>query len=98
MMRVSSIEKYLQKYSSHPDVTLSNDICVVIDVLNSYKDCYKYMKLPEYERDYSNAPFKNVMQYIDDLNDMHKLETLLSEVDRDLFIEAVEDYKRMNNL
>jgi hypothetical protein len=56
------------------------------------------MKLPEYERDYSNAPFENVMQYIDDLNDMHKLETLLSEVDRDLFIEAVEDYKRMNNL
>lgn len=86
------IEKYLPGYSWDRDVTLSNDLAVVLEVAANGNP-YEYMEIPESERDYSDAPFRHVMGYVDDLTDVIALEALLSKVDAELFNRALEAYK-----
>lgn len=86
------ISRYLPGYSWDSDVTLSNDLAVVLEVL-PHTNPYEYMEIPESERDYSDAPFRHVMEYVDDLTDVVTLEALLSMVDAELFNRALEAYK-----
>lgn len=87
------IEQNLDGYSQDEQVTLSNDICVVLEVIADHgQDPYEYMKAPENERDYSNTPFENVMQYVEDLRDVDELQKLLIKTDNELFQRAIRDY------
>lgn len=86
------ISKYLDDYSRDEQVALSNDICVVLEVIGDGHDPYEYMKVPENERDFSDIPFDNVSEYVDDLRDVDALHKLLTEVDNDLFQRALRDY------
>lgn len=92
--RWNFIEEYLDGYSLDRQVTLSNDIAVVLDVITSGFDPYEYISHPENERDYSDAPFDNVAMYVDDLRDVEALEDLLEEVDSELFQRAIDDYRK----
>lgn len=87
------IEHNLDGYYSDRDVTLSNDIAVVLEVIDEGCNPYEYIKEPENRREFSDVPFEHVSHYVDDLSDKEALQKLQDEVDETLFERAVRDHK-----
>lgn len=84
------IAEFHQGYSWDENVTLSNDCSVVLEVLDSKDDVNDYLSLPECEREYSNAPFENVAQYVD-INDRDAVANLQASIDIKLFEQACSE-------
>ena len=88
------IEQYLPGYSQDNQVLLSNDLSVVQEVSDT-EDPYEYMKIPESERDYSNAAFEHVAEYVKDLRSVVEIAELQRKIDNELFNRAIEAYKNI---
>lgn len=86
------IFQHLDCYSWDEQISLSNDIAVVHEIVECGIDPYEYMSIPENERDYSDAPFNHVSEYIADLCDEAALNRLMRETDDELFNRACADY------
>lgn len=86
------ISQHLDCYSWDEQVSLSNDIAVVLEIVERGIDPYEYMSIPENERDYSDGAFNHVAEYITDLRDADALNQLIHETDGELFKRACSDY------
>lgn len=91
------IEKYLPDYYRNTDVTLFNDICVVLEVIENGHNPHEYITLPEIERDFSNAPFENVGQNVSDISDVKELKALQNDIEQELFSKAIRAYNFKTN-
>lgn len=91
------ITKYLDCYSWDADVALSNDLAVVLEVIEAGYTPSEYMSIPEDDREYSNTPFENVKYHVKNLDDVEEVRELQHIVDADLLERAIADFKKKHN-